>query len=88
MLLSHIVHDVRSVTGRNMRKILLLLKKDDIYKVRKSDANKIEYFPLTKEDEWKSDLINELIEIRENGLGLEGFKSEEVNEMIENICTS
>ena len=59
MLLSHIVHEVRSMTGRK-RKVLLLLNKDDIYKVRKSDANKIEYFPLTKEDEWKSDLINEL----------------------------
>ena len=48
----------------------------------------IKYFPLLNEDKWKGDFLTELIDIRENSLELRGFTRDEVNELIDTICTS
>ena len=82
MLLSQIQCDVRSTTGRNLRKILLQtdLKKDDI--------SMLKYHPTPTEEKWKENLVNELIRVCDNTIEVEGFDYEELTDILEHICVS
>ena len=82
------MRDVRSTTGSNLRKILLLTEKDDISELSKADGAKIRYQPLEKTDHWKSLVLSDLIDIRDGSLQVEVLSKDEVQEFIEIICTT
>ena len=88
LLLSQISHDVRSVTGKNMRNILLQTDKYDVDELTKSDVSGIKYFPIDPEDRWKASLVIEVIDARDSKLHLNGFSDEEMSSLIQFICTS
>ena len=88
LLLSQISHDVRSVTGKNMRNILLQTDKYDVDELKKSDVSGIKYFPIDPEDRWKASLVIEVIDARDSKLHLNGFSDEEMSSLIQFICTS
>ena len=52
------------------------------------DLNRYEYCPVQPGDEWKVDMVRELIEVRENNLNVEHFTAEELEEVLEHLCTS
>ena len=85
LLLSLIQKDTRCITGSNLRNIMLEVGKDDVLKLVKSDS--VKYFPLEEDDEWKSIVLSDLIEVRDGSLELNGLDHSEIENMIELICT-
>ena len=86
MLLSHIMHDVRSTTGLNLRRILLQTSKTNVDQLSKHDITELEYHPTTVDNKWKEAMVAELLEVRDNQLEVDGFVQEELDEMLEYIC--
>ena len=64
ILLSHIMSDVRSTTGSNLRKILIEIGKDDISKISRSDILNIEFAKLADDEKRKVSFLTELLDLR------------------------
>ena len=75
-ILKYVKSDVRSITGSNVRNILLLTEKDDFEDVTKHDIKKLKYHESN--DSWKTSFIKEIINIKNNHLGLNEFTKEEL----------
>jgi hypothetical protein len=63
-LLSEIELDVLSTTGSNLRNIMIETSKSNIYEVELSDINRLWYFKLDKEEEWRIEMLKYLLEER------------------------
>ena len=87
-LLSIIKYDVGSVTGSNLRNIMQLLNKDTVHELKPSDANFMSYKEVPVGELWRIDMLKELIEERNHQVEIEGFTTEELDDMINFICTS
>ena len=87
-LLSFIKHDVRSTTGSNLINILMLTDKHNIEDVTKDDLQKLEYAPIDENDKWKVNIIKEITDIKFNKLIVEDFTTEELDDILEYVCTS
>ena len=88
LLLSHIKLDVRSLTGNNLRKMLLLTDKTNVNLLSRKDIMQIEYFPLTPDLTWKKTILCELLEYREDNYRISDFVEEEVNAIIDYLCVN
>ena len=84
-------HDLRTVTGRNLRQIVLesgqgLLVQQFHYKtiIKKT----MKYCPVPSSDAWRVSLLHDLLDIRNKMSTLTGFSTAEVEDMIQFICTS
>lgn len=86
MLLNLIKCDVRSTTGLNLRNIMLQTDKLSVDNLRKDDISSIMYHTTLAEDKWKEAMIKELIQVRDNQIDVEGFESEELSAILEQIC--
>ena len=64
MLLSAIEHDARSVTGRNLRCILIDSGKYNISDLLISDCESIKYHTLEEENIWRIEIIKNILEER------------------------
>ena len=82
MLMETSKNDVRSVTGKNFRKIMLLADKDSIEDVKKGDVDKIEYHKLDENEVWKVEAIKEIINVKSGILEVPGFELEELQEIL------
>ena len=80
--------DVRSVTGSNYRNIMLLLGKYSVEDIDKLDADKIDYFSMDENDSWKVECIREIVEAKEGVFEIQGFNPEELDDMLNFLCTS
>ena len=87
-LLNTIKCDVTSVTGLNLRNIMLLVKKDNIDDLNITDANSIHYCEVDQQNEWKIEVAKELIEAKYGNIVLENFDEKDIKEMLTFICTS
>ena len=88
MLVETSKNDVRSVTGRNFRNIMLLVGKTSVDEVTRDDADKIEYFPIDDTEKWKITAIKEIIEVKNKAVAIENMKLEEIEEILTYLCTS
>ena len=79
---------MRSITGSNIRRILLLTKKDCILQVTDEDIRKIEYSNISDNNVWRVKIINEITNIKFGKLVVEGFTIEECEEILEFACIS
>lgn len=64
-LLTAIEKDTRSTTGKNLRGMMLLTDKLSIFDITPEDADHFSYFPRPEEDLWKTEVIQCLLEERE-----------------------
>ena len=87
-LKENIKRDTRSVTGSNIRNILLLTGKDSIEEVTASEIEKLKYHEVNKEENWKVDVILELTDVRFKQATIEGFTDDEIGEILDFVCTS
>ena len=87
-LLKMIKYDTRSVTGKNVRRITLLAGRELFSEVRKDDIIKVPYFGIEEKEKWRIDIINEIIEIRNNDIEVPGFNTDELSEILNYACTS
>ena len=87
-LLSFIKNDARSTTGSNLRKILLLTKKNNIDELSKAYATTLHYQEVDPLDKWKISMIKEITDVKFNQLEVENFSNEELDEIMTFLCTS
>ena len=87
-LLSVIEHDVRSVTGSNLRHIMKACGKDSIEDLSTIDAKTLKYHPLPDDELWKADMIREIIDVRADISVIEGFSQLDLDLMMDYLCTS
>ena len=80
--------DVRSVTGRNFREIMLLVGKTSVNDVNKKDVDIVEYFKMDKNDEWKVKMIKEIIDVKSKKANVDNFQGEELETILTYLCTS
>ena len=88
MLMNTAMEDVRSVTGKNYREIMLLTGKTSVYDVTKIDADKIEYLNMEKKDLWKVDIIKEIIDVKSKIANIDNFNTEELETVLTYLCNS
>ena len=62
--MSEIELDVLSTTGSNLRNIMIETSKSNIYEVELSDTNRLCYFKLDEEEEWRIEMLKYLLEER------------------------
>ena len=78
-------NDVRTTTGSNVRKIMLLAGTKTVGDLKNID---VEYHKVSKENEWRIDLLKELVEVRQGELIVPGMDKDEVDKILEFICTT
>ena len=86
-LLKSIEFDTRSVTGQNLRNLLLQSNVLDIQKLKGSDVTS-EYRSISEEDQFRVGFINEIIEVMNNNLEIADFTDDELGELLEFLCVS
>ena len=87
-LLAFIKNDVRSTTGSNLRNILLLTDKSNIDDLRKDHIKEIKYQDVDPSNEWKIGFIKEITDVKFNQLEVENFSKEELEEILDFLCTT
>ena len=80
-------NDVRSVTGSNLRNIMLLCGKNLETDVGPLDASHIQYHEPSEDDLWKLDILDELIDAQHGDIYIPGFNAGELEKMRDDICT-
>ena len=83
-----VCRDTGSITGSNLRKIMLLQGKHTIEEISVTELSSFEYHPVEPGDQWKIGLVRELLEIREENFVVENLRTDEVEDILEYLCTS
>merc|ERR1719319_154472 len=81
-LLNTIKYDVESVTGSNLRNIMQLVNKNNISELCPDDSLLIDYHPIPEEESWRIQILSELLDERTNKVSIEGFSTEELDDLI------
>ena len=87
MLMTEAAKDVRSVTGSNLRNIMLLVDKNRVEDVKLDDLNKVTYFKLEENERWKISMIKEVVDTKAGQLEVPGFEHEELEALLKHLCT-
>ena len=87
ILLNVVKHDASSTTGSNLRNILLLTDKAQVDELTTEDIEDLVYAEAKPEDKWKVALVQEIIDVKSGQSNIENFSDEELQEILENICT-
>ena len=80
--------DVRSITGKNLTKIMQMCDKNDIDELKPGDCKKINFRTIPPGEEWRTNLVKELIDVKHDASTIENLNAEEVEEILEYICTT
>ena len=86
MLMKEAIKDVRSVTGSNMRNIMLLVGKTCVEDVKVEDVDNLEYFKLENDELWKIPQIQEIINVKAGNLEVAGFENDELEILFFYLC--
>ena len=86
-LLRSIEYDTRSVTGNNLRRLMLESGMFEIRNLRPKDAE-ITYFGVPKSEEYRVEFIKELIEVKNNEMEVVGFDDKELDDILSYLCVS
>ena len=71
--LSVIEHDTRSITGMNLRNILLLTDRCRIENLTTQDITNIHYHQITEDNLWRVPIVHEIIDIRNGQFDVPGI---------------
>ena len=88
LLLHTIKRDCRSTTGSNLRNILLNTNHDDVDKLMPNDAFQIKFEEVKEENEWKINIVKELIDAKWGEVIIENLLFDEIDNLLEEICTN
>ena len=80
--------DCRSIIGRNMRSIMIYCGKLGIGEATTKDILNVDYQPVPIEEIWRIKFVEELLEIRENNYDLPDWNKQEVDDFIQDLCTT
>ena len=79
--------DVRTTTGHNMRFIMLKTGQNRVENLMTGKID-FDYHVVTDANGWKIDFIRELIGVRNDDLNVDGMNWDELEEILEYLCTS
>ena len=81
-------YDCQSVTGSNLRNIMLLVDKTNIDDLGVDDYNKVSYHEIPQQECWRIDLINEMVDALWGENIVEGFSRDELGYMLGYACVA
>ena len=87
-LLESIFYDARSITGSNLRNILLMTGKTDVRDLVPEDVDKMEYHPIPEGEKWKISIVQEIIEQKNGNLDIENLSEIELENTLKYLCVS
>ena len=87
-LLESIFYDARSITGSNLRNILLMTGKTDVRDLVPEDVDKMEYHPIPDGEKWKISIVQEIIEQKNGNLDIENLSENELENTLKYLCVS
>ena len=67
---------------------MLLLGKLSIDDIKLKDIDSFEYASVLPVNQWRVNVVKEIIDVRAAKLNVENFSREELDEMMEYLCTS
>ena len=67
---------------------MLLLGKHTLEDIEVKDIDKVEYSVVEPTKQWKVEMVRELIDVRATRLHVDNFTNDEVDEILEYLCTS
>ena len=67
---------------------MIELGKNSVDNIRVEDIDTMEYHTIPENEEWRVSLVKEIIEVKENEYEVPGFTNEELEEIINFVCTS
>ena len=82
-------YDCRSITGRNLRNIMLITN-HDVYTKADLDFNwrNISFYKLPDNESWRVPLAREIINIKSGKMMVENFENKEFDAMLRTVCTN
>ena len=81
--------NVQSYTGNNLRRIMILMNKNNIRELESFEVKEsLSYNPVPEDQQWRIGFLREMIDVRAGDLEVDGFSVKEISEIKENICTS
>ena len=81
--------DGRTVMGRTLNSLCRECKLEDIEHLTANLVKKkSEYFRAPDNEQWRLRLVPELLQLRSENMKLQGFTSNEIEDMIHFTCTS
>ena len=83
-----IKEDTQSVTGYNLRRIMLMVDKECVDELIASDANRIVYAQIPENEKWRVELVKEITDIKFGEKLLPNFPHEELNMILKFVCTT
>ena len=81
-------HDCLSVTGSNLRNIMLLVQKTSVSDLVPEDAHKVEYHKMPQHEAWRAGFVTEITDGKFGNASIEGFSKKELNVILDFICTT
>ena len=79
--------DVRTTTGKNLAEFSELVNKP-VTNLSYSDASEVTYEAIDDEQKYRIDFIQEIIDVRNSKLDVDGFSEAELDQILEHLCTS
>ena len=79
--------DCQSITGSNLRNIMLLVQKQNIQELVPEDAENISYNDIPESETWRLSLVNEITDVKFGEAHVEGFTVKELKTILTNVCT-
>ena len=86
-LLSIVQRDIQISIGYNLRSIMLLAGKKNIDELKANNFD-IEYHKIQEYDSWKINFVQELVELRYGDLHVPGMTTEELQQILEHLCSN
>ena len=83
-----IENDCRTITGSNRRNAILECQCDSSTRIEKKDVDKLQFHNVPAGEEWRVQLVTELIGIRDGSLMSVGWSNNDIKDALEYICTS
>ena len=87
-LLDSIYKDTNSITGSNLRNILLMTGKATVSELVPDDVSSLQYHPMPEDEMWKVSILQELIDAKHGNMEIDEFRYNELEEMLEFLCKS
>ena len=81
-------NDCRSTTGSNMRNIMLESGADPLKPIAKTDVAKKAFKPIPTSEEWRIELIKDLIRVRDGSMSPIGWNHVEIQDTLTYLCTT
>ena len=86
-ILNSIQEDCRSTTGSNLRSLMLALGASNVREPSPDMVSGLVYSEVPAGQDWRSSLLGELLDAREDNEVLKDFTSQEINDLLCSVCT-